>query len=129
MKCPSFVRYWLVSGLGEAKWPWCGSSSTSRTLAPEIVMPIAHSPADISETSTMVPVPVRSRWNRAAPMPPASAIPDCRSPKPGPGIGDGNSWPGGVTPIAAPERPQYVMPSNPPLPAAGPRGPCAVPRP
>ena len=79
-------------------------------------MPIAHIPADISETSTMVPTPVRSRWNSAAPIPPASAMPDCRSPKPGPGIGEGNSCPGGVTPIAAPERPQYVIPSKPPLP-------------
>src|SRR6476646_5230074 len=84
MKCPSLVRYWFVSGFGDAKWPWCGSSSTSRTLAPEIVMLIAHIPADISDTSTMVPAPVRSRWNRAALMPPARAMPDWRSPKPGP---------------------------------------------
>ena len=94
MKCPSFVRYWFVSGLGDWKWPWCGSSSASRTLAPEIVMPIAHIPADISDTSTMVPAPVRSRWNSAAPIPPASAMPDCRSPKPGPGHRRGEVLPG-----------------------------------
>ena len=106
MKWPSLVRYTLVSGLAPAKWPWWGRSSTSSTLVPDTVMPIAHSPADIRETSTITPLPVRSRLNRAAPIPPAIAIPDCRSPKPGPGIGEGNSWPGAEAPIAAPERPQ-----------------------
>ena len=106
MKWPSFVRYVLASGLGEAKWPWCGSSSTSSRLAPDTVRPIAHRPVDISETSTTTPLPVRSRWNRAVPIPPAIAMPDCRSPKPGPGIGVGYSWPGSVAPIAAPDRPQ-----------------------
>ena len=129
MKWPSFVRYWLVSGFGEAKCPWYGSSSTSSTLVPDTVMPIAHSPTDINETSTTTPSPVRSRLNRAAPMPPAIAMPDCRSPNPGPGIGDGNSWPGACAPIAAPDRPQYVIPSNPPRPASAPRGPWALPRP
>ena len=58
-------------------------------------MPIAHIPADISETSTTTPSPVRSRLNSAALIPPAIAMPDCRSPKPGPGIGDGKLLAGG----------------------------------
>ena len=42
-------------------------------------------------------------------MPPAMATPDWRSPKPGPGMASGDSASGGVTPIAAPDRPQYEM--------------------
>ena len=105
MKWPSFVRYWLVSGFGDAV-----------TLVGQVV-DVEHARARDGHAHRPQPgrhqrdvdddaLPVRSRWNRAAPMPPASAMPDCRSPKPGPGIGEGNSWPGGVTPIAAPERPQ-----------------------
>ena len=91
-------------------------------------MPIAHRPTDINDTSTIVASPVRSRWNNAVPMPPASAIPDCRSPKPGPGMASGTGASGGVTPSDAPERVQYVTPSNPPRSDSSPRGPWALPR-
>ena len=128
MKPPSFVRYSLTSGLVESLWYWCGSVSASSTLVPEMVIPIAHRPIDIKDTSTTVPLPVFSRWYRAVPMPPARAIPDWRSPNPGPGIARGTGASGGVTPIDAPLRVQYVTPSKPPRSDCSPLGPWALPR-
>ena len=48
--------------------------------------PMAHMPVAISDTSTTSASPVRSRWNRAAEIPPAMVMAPMVSPYAGAGI-------------------------------------------
>ena len=70
-----------------------------------IAAPIDHRPAPMSDTSTVVASPVRSRWSSAPMIPPAMVIAPIESPNAGAGVCTGFS-PTGVAPIATPARHQ-----------------------
>ena len=70
--------------------------SIPKRSATEIDGAMLHIAWARSEESTIVGLPVRSRWNRAAQTPPARVIPACKSPKAGPCTA-GFSVPNGVS--------------------------------
>src|SRR3546814_9766304 len=57
-----------------------------------IAWPMAHSPVLSSDTSTVVAVPVFSRWKSAPMIPPAMVMAPSESPKPGLGGGGASSY-------------------------------------
>ena len=67
----------------------------SKRSATEIDGAMDHIAWASSDESTTDGSPVRSRWKSAAHTPPASVMPPCRSPKPGPCTA-GVSVPNGV---------------------------------
>ena len=69
--------------------------------------PIAHMPVASSDTSTSGASPVRSRWKRAAEMPPAIVMAPIESPYAGPGWEMNSSSSGALTPLATLDRHQY----------------------
>ena len=85
MYLPSAVRNAPMNGLvvyvdvpGIALTKRLGSLGIS--IATSIEQAVAHIPVESSDTSTSVASPVRSRWNRAAAIPPAMFMPPMVSP-------------------------------------------------
>ena len=116
----------FTRGLGPAARSPRGSLEIPNSPAARMLAPVAHMAVLRRELSTTRASPVRSRWNRAAQIPPAIVMPPSRSPNAGPGGGAGQS-PSGLM-MSATARYQNEAPSKPPFSASGPRWPCPEPR-
>ena len=107
MNRSSFVLKLLTSGLGILRRSPLGIRVKPKRPAMRMVAPVAQVPWASNELSTISGSPVRSRWKRAAEMPPAMVRPPITSPKAGPGWDSGYS-PGLLMMSAGPPRPHHA---------------------